>query len=310
MCGSAEVSVLPKMGQISIVIPALDESANLARSLPLLRSQVGAQGEIIVVDNGSRDDTSTVAKSFGAIVVYEPNRGRSRARNAGFSHATGNIIVFLDADCSPAPNWLNSLLLPFCDEAIGCVAGEISVVEGADDFGRYLLGKGHLAQRVNFEHPFLPFGGSGNVAFRRSVLEKIGVFDEKLFSGHDADLCWRMQIESNYKIVLSTDAVVYHKLDLAPRSVLRQKRRHGHGSVLLYKKYQLRRRCEKKPLKKAYWEYRSIVRRACMFALKSLAARLGWGVSPPSEQGFQLCLEIGEKIGRVEGCLRHRIWFP
>jgi glycosyltransferase involved in cell wall biosynthesis len=299
-----------KIVPVSIVIPALNEAKNLARSLPVVLSQAGPQNEIIVVDNGSQDETQAVARSCGVTVIHEPVRGRSPARNAGFTRAGGSIVVFLDADCMPHQRWLDNLLAPFSDETVGCVAGEIAVVQGADDFGRYLLGKGHLSQRVNFAHPFLPFGGSGNVAFRRAVLERIGVFDENLFSGHDADLCWRMQLQTQYKILLSEDALVYHKLDLAPRAVLKQKRRHGHGSVLLYKKYQDYRRGERKPLKRAYWEYRSIIRRACGLLLNSLAARLRRCPLPPSDQQFQLYLEIGEKIGRVEGCLRHRIWFP
>jgi GT2 family glycosyltransferase len=284
---------------VSVVIPALDEATNLSRCLPVVRSQLPADAELIVVDNGSHDHTSEVARSHGARVVHEPVRGRARARNAGIRHARGALLVFLDADCLPGAGWLERLLAPFEDPRVGCVGGEILGAHFDTELGRYLAQKGHLSQAVNFAHPFLPFAASANVAFRRAVLDEIGLFDESLPDGEDADLCWQMQLYTDYKIVLAPTAIVRHLQRFSARTLVRQKRRHAYAAVLLYKKYRPHRLGELRSFKHIYWEYRSIIRRALAYFLRPV----------PATHGYQLLLEIGEKLGRLEGSLRHRVWY-
>lgn len=297
------------MVRTSIIIPAFNEEKNLARVLPLVREQVGAADEIFVVDNASVDRTSSVARSFNAEVVLESNRGRGRARNAGLNRARSEYIVFLDADCLPQPGWLERLIEPFADPTIGCVGGEIINAKVDTPLGKYLAAKGHLSQKVTIGHSFLPFAQTGNVAFRRSVIEAIGGFDDQMTEGEDADLCWRMQLETDYHLAFSERAVVYHLEDLSPKLFLRQKRRHAYGAVLLYKKYRSRWKPERQPFKRAYWEYQSIARRSMLYLWRLGLARLGLSEQPRSDQGYQLLIELGEKWGRLEGAIRHRVWF-
>jgi glycosyltransferase involved in cell wall biosynthesis len=293
----------------SIVIPALNEEKNLARSLPVIRKQLTGDDEVIVVDNGSTDKTAEIAAAHGAAVIVESARNRSRARNVGYRRSRGEFVIFLDGDCYPRSNWLESLLARFADPAVGCVAGEIEILNQADPLQCYLSQKGYLTQTVNFAHPFLPYAGGANLAFRRSVLERIGVFDEALFSGHDADLCWRMQLETKFKIVLVEDAVVGHYQNTSWRALLRQKRRHAHGAVLLFAKYRNLRANERRALKQVYWEYRSILRRLALFGLRHLKAKFKLCPADTSPADYQLLLEVADKCGRIEGSLRSRILF-
>lgn len=297
------------MIRASIVIPALNEEKNLSRVLPVVSAQLGPNDELIVVDNGSKDGTVRVASSLHARVVAESKRGRGRARNAGFRHACGEFVVFLDADCLARPNWLQNLLNPFQDPLVGCVGGEIVNADLDTPLARYFANKGHLSQMVTFAHPFMPYAQTGNVAFRRDVIGRIGVFDDLLEEGEDADLCWRMQLESDYRIVFAADACVEHCHDLSPGSFLQQKRRHAYGAVLLYKKYHSRWKTEDLSLKRTYWEYRSIVRRSIRFGAQCFMAKMGFMSQPSHDQGYQLLVEIGEKWGRIEGTIRHRVWF-
>jgi cellulose synthase/poly-beta-1,6-N-acetylglucosamine synthase-like glycosyltransferase len=305
----SRIQLIAQSSRASIVIPAFNEEKNLARLLPEINAQIGQHDEVIVVDNASHDNTAAVAGSLKTKVVVEPRRGRSRARNAGFRHARGNVIVFLDADCFPEKDWLRNLIEPFADEHVGCVGGEIVNADIRTPLAIYLAAKGHLSQRVTFAHPFLPFAQTGNVAFRRSVIEAIGGFDDRMTEGEDADLCWRMQLETNFQLVFAERAKVLHAHDLSPKEFLRQKRRHAYGAVLLYKKYRSGWSAEQTSVKRVYWEYRSILRRGSGYLGRLLLAKLGLSVRPTAEQGFQLLVEIGEKWGRIEGAIRHRVWF-
>jgi len=94
------------MAVISVVIPALNDSEMLATCLAALRAQTRPADEIIVVDNGSTDDTADVARAGGARVVTEPKRGVPAATSTGFDAARGTVIGRLDADSLPDPDWL------------------------------------------------------------------------------------------------------------------------------------------------------------------------------------------------------------
>jgi glycosyltransferase involved in cell wall biosynthesis len=85
-------------GRISVVIPAYNAAAHLAATLKSVCQQTTAPAEVIVVDDGSTDDTGEIARSFGARVLRVANGGPSAARNAGTQSASGQYIAYLDAD--------------------------------------------------------------------------------------------------------------------------------------------------------------------------------------------------------------------
>jgi len=298
------------VSHVSIIIPALNEEKNLARVLPAVMAQVGPGDEVIVVDNGSDDKTVAVAKSFNAKVLVESKRGRGRARNAGIKHAEGEFVVFLDADCVPESNWLKNLLNPFSDNGIGCSGGEIATVGAATPLSEFLAGRGHLSQTATARHPFLPFAQTGNVAFRRNVIERIGVFDESLDEGENADLCWRMQLQTQYRITFTGDALATHLHSFSAKSLLRQKLRHARGMVMLFKKYKKQWTAPIPTWKTLYWEYHSIFRRGLKLIWDLGVAKTRLGTVPPADQRYQLILEIGEKLGRISGSIQHRVWYP
>ncbi|WP_431220768.1 glycosyltransferase [Leifsonia xyli] len=94
------------MPTVSVVIPVLDDSAMLARCLADLAAQLRPADEIVVVDNGSADDTVAVARAAGVRVIEQRLRGIWPAAAAGYDAATGDIIARLDADSRPPADWL------------------------------------------------------------------------------------------------------------------------------------------------------------------------------------------------------------
>src|SRR6185295_3372598 len=96
--------------RITVVIPCLNEAEGIRRMLAALP---GFVDEVVVVDNGSTDDTTAVARAWGALVVAEAHRGYGRAYKTGFTQATGDIIVTLDGDHSYPMDALSYLLEAF-----------------------------------------------------------------------------------------------------------------------------------------------------------------------------------------------------
>ncbi|QEW00152.1 glycosyltransferase family 2 protein [Microbacterium caowuchunii] len=112
------------MSRISVVVPSYNDARMLEVCLTALATQTRAPDEIIVVDNGSTDDTVEVARAAGARVVSEPRRGVLRATACGFDAAVGDIIGRLDADSRPGPEWTARLEELFsADPTLDAVTG-------------------------------------------------------------------------------------------------------------------------------------------------------------------------------------------
>lgn len=105
-----------KVVKISVVIPALNEGAQIGHCLASLTRQRFTDFEVIVVDNGSSDDTVEVAQWFGCRVLFEVERGATAARQHGFDAASGEIIASTDADTVVPPNWLELIEASFRED--------------------------------------------------------------------------------------------------------------------------------------------------------------------------------------------------
>lgn len=177
------------MIQISVVVCTYNRADLLARAIESLIQQTldKALYEIIVVDNGSTDNTSQVVQEFQAnhlecnlALVHEGVLGLGRARNTGFRHARGNYVAFMDNDAQASADWLETALRCF-EEAQSIPLGIGGVILPFYDLPKPKWFKDEYEIRTWGSQPrFLNRGESfsgSNMIFRKGILEKYGGFD-------------------------------------------------------------------------------------------------------------------------------------
>lgn len=173
--------------KLSIVIPAFNEARYLPATLATVHDAAAhVPCEVIVVDNASTDATAAIASSAGAIVVPEPIHHIARVRNAGARAATGDVLVFLDADTLIPPSLLGHIATAIQDA--GCLGGAVAVDYTALRRGwmRWYLRGWSVWERVfNMKQ--------GAAQFCRSeVFREIGGYSEALHVGEDIEFYWRL----------------------------------------------------------------------------------------------------------------------
>lgn len=204
--------------EISVVVPTYRRSANLPRLVAALEAQTldPSRFEVVVVDNGSGDDTASVLADLAARtpirlvpVTIEVNEGPAKARNLGWRTATAPLVAFTDDDCVPRPTWLAQLL------ATAQATPDLAVLQGATlrPRGAPMPTIGTVYRETVAPSPY--FEGC-NLVFPRAVLERTGGFDESFpFSGEDTAAGWAA-VEDGGRWVFDETAVVEHDVTQRP----------------------------------------------------------------------------------------------
>lgn len=157
--------------RVSVVIPVKDDAPHRARCLAGIAEQSTRVDQIVVVDNGSRDDSAAVARAAGALVVPCDAPGIPAAAARGYDAATGDVILRLDADCRPDREWVARMVaLLAADPRAAAVSGRATFVDGPRPLRRPLaglyLGAYVALATMALGHP--PLFGS-NMAMRRGA---------------------------------------------------------------------------------------------------------------------------------------------
>ena len=195
---------------ISIVIPAFNEDAFIGEAIDSINQFLGAPDlnygyEIIVVDNGSTDSTSEVAKSRGAKVVSLPTGTIAAVRNYGVEKSSGDVLVFLDADICLTKEWAGEFntIFPRLIGGEEFITGSQCAPPASDNwFLKYWFQSFYEA--IDVTHL-----GSAHLVMTSKCFHLIGGFDERKETGEDYDICRRC-IERGYSIENNLDLLVYH----------------------------------------------------------------------------------------------------
>lgn len=227
----------------SVIVPVLNAEKDIGECIESLLALDYPEVDIVVIDNGSTDNTAILASEYPVRVVTEPRKGAYIARNTGLQYARGDIIAFMDADCVADKDWLRALARHYDDPGVAGAGGRLvayppkNIVEEFLSFGdlRIVHSK---KKKVLYrdKNRFLSGAlGSANMSYRRSVLEAMKGFDETFsYFGGAYDLCWRIQSRGQ-KVIYDPNAVVVHKMRQNLSQLVKQFYGLGKGLPLLMK---------------------------------------------------------------------------
>lgn len=218
---------------LTVIVPTRNVSATIGPCLQSIADDLrGTPHEVIVVDNGSTDDTLRIARQFPVRLETIPGGFVSRSRNTGARVAQHPVLAFVDSDCVVRPGWGEAIRAVLADEAIG-VTGSRHVLRDDATWVERAWDRAHRRRSTAAleDTVYIP---AGNMAARRAVFLDVDGFDESLETGEDPDLCARIAARG-LRIVEAHGVRCVHLGE--PRTlgdVFRRERWHGRGARLRY----------------------------------------------------------------------------
>jgi len=180
--------------RVSVVIPCFDQANFLGEAIESVAAQGRAVAEIVIVDDGSSDNTYAVAGRYPSVRrLRQANRGVAAARNLGLASSSGEFLVFLDADDRLLPEAIELGVSALAKRPYVALVAGMSRDIGSDgrelgDSRQPLVTQDHYLRLL--EDCYIWSGSS--IVYRRSALEAVNGFDESLFAGDDYDLYLRI----------------------------------------------------------------------------------------------------------------------
>jgi len=200
--------------KVSVIIPAYNASKTIRSCLQEIISQASSfDCEVIVVDDGSKDETSLIIKNeFKSVkLITQENAGPAKARNTGASVGSGDIIVFTDSDCVPDKGWLKAMVSPFKDrEDIVGVKG-IYKTKQKEIVARFVQIEYEDKYDVMRRYKYIDFIDTYSAAFLKKAFWEVGGYDcrFRVACSEDVDLSFKLS-NLGYKMVFNPAAVVWH----------------------------------------------------------------------------------------------------
>lgn len=229
---------LPRAPKVSVVVASYNGGRTLPACLESLRHLNYPDYEVILVDDGSTDDTPEIAVRFPEVrTVRQENKGLSVARNVGIASARGEIVAFTDSDCRADEDWLHYLIGDMLRDNFSGMGGHNFLPPDDSPVAAVVMaspgGPAHVLL-TDREAEHVP---GCNMAFYKHVLDEIGGFDP-IFrkAGDDVDVCWRL-LESGYRIGFSHAGFVWHYRRSTVKAYLRQQNGYGEAEAMLARKH-------------------------------------------------------------------------
>src|SRR2546425_236901 len=233
---------------------------NIAADRPLIMSEIGLDSlrhggrvirdcleglrkldypdfEVIVVNDGSTDNTAAVLGEYDFRVITTENRGLGSARNTGMEAATGEIVAYLDDDAFPDPHWLTYLAATFRSTKHAAVGGPNIAPPGHGGITASVANAPGNPTHVLVSDQEAEHIPGCNMAVHKACLQAVGGFDPQFrVAGDDVDLCWRLR-ERGLTLGFSPGAMVWHHRRNSVRAFWKQQVGYGRSEALLESKW-------------------------------------------------------------------------
>ncbi len=244
----AEQAAPPMRGavvaEVSVIVPAFNEAKVIAATVEHILASDHPNLNVIVVDDGSQDATAEIVeRSFGAEarvkLIRIANGGKANALNIGLSHATGDVVVALDADTQFNADTISRLVRWFVDPEVGAVAGNAKVGNRINIITRwqaleYIVSQ-NLERRALAALDTLTVVPGAVGAWRRSVLEQLGGFQASTLA-EDQDLTIAVQ-RAGYRVLFDASAIAWTEAPTTIRGFAKQRFRWSFGTLQCLWKY-------------------------------------------------------------------------
>ena len=230
-----------KSKHVTVVIPTYNRKSMLKETIESLFCQTYPKDlyEIIVVDDGSSDETHEMIKvlSRTAPVKFryfnQIHKRQASARNLGIKNAKGEIVCFIDDDCIADTHWIEHLVAGYASEKVGGVGGMILGNSLKTLSEKYIESSGYLKHE---NHGY--YLATANASYRKEILEKVGGFDLFFLNAEDVDISLRV-LNEGHALIYSSNAICYHYHPSSIKSLLRKAYSRGIAYIRLTKKYDL-----------------------------------------------------------------------
>lgn len=227
-CGSPKVSV---------VICSYNGERTIDETLTAVEQLKYPNYEIIVIDDGSNDQTSAIAREHDVRLIRTSNNGLAYARNVGMNAASGEIVAYIDDDAYPDPHWLSYLVASLLETEHAGIGGPNIAPPGDGAIADCIANAPGNPVHVLLSDDVAEHIPGCNMAFRRDRLVAIGGFDPRFrVAGDDVDVCWRLQLQG-WTLGFAPAALVWHHRRNSIRTYLGQQRGYAKAEALLAEKW-------------------------------------------------------------------------
>lgn len=222
---------------ISVVVCTYNGSRTIRDCLDGLRKLEYPNFEVVIVNDGSKDNTGEIIKDYGFRVITTENRGLSSARNTGMRAAKGEIVAYIDDDARPDPHWLTYLAATFLTtDHVGVGGPNLPPKDDGSIAACVANSPGGPVHVLLTDEKAEHIPGC-NMAFRKEALEAIGGFDHQFrIAGDDVDLCWRLQ-QNGGTLGFNPAAMVWHHRRNSVKAYWKQQMNYGKAEADLEKKW-------------------------------------------------------------------------
>lgn len=231
---------------VSVLIPAWNEEVGIVKTIQSVLDTEYPYLQVVVINDGSTDGThgqivrfiKSCPQSNAITYLHQQNGGKARAMNNGLRHATGDIVITIDADSVMDRHAITNLVRCFDDPAIGGVAGNVVIANRRKPIEwmqqlEYVYG--FFFKRADSLFNAVYIIGGAAAAYRRNVLQRVGGFDHSIIT-EDIEMSTRI-LSCGYKTRYAADAVIYTEGPTEWRGLCNQRLRWKYGRLLTFQKH-------------------------------------------------------------------------